>query len=108
MELEISEKELVGDIEFKCKFLKREENKNDCVVCLMDNTEWLRYGLSCGHQMHRRCGRRYWYTTEGKILCPLCRDSIKYDKYYCRTCDTWERTRWDSQCKKYPNVYDSD
>lgn len=34
--------------------------------------------------------------------------SIKYDKYYCKKCNSWDKSDWYSGCTKYPHMYDYD
>lgn len=54
---------------------------------------WHRYELSCGHQCHERCYRR-WCLVEGVVGCPICGVLTKrVENQYCRYCDQWGHAR---------------
>ena len=54
---------------------------------------WHRYQLSCGHECHERCYRRWCFQTEG-VGCPTC-GLLKKQKEnaYCRYCSLWGHFR---------------
>lgn len=67
-----------------CKTLKTSDQP--CCVCLEIQPDWHKYELSCKHQMHTRCCRK-WFQTKKDYNCPLCGPLDKID--YCELCDGW-------------------
>jgi hypothetical protein len=51
-------------------------NKKVCYVCMMENEQYDRYKLSCKHEFHTRCLRKYCGSIED-VQCPICKDTIE-------------------------------
>ena len=89
---------------FLCKPIR--SNLKICLVCLeneiiIENGElviWDRYEFKCGHQVHTRCGRR-WFFIKKCVNCPLCGiidDTSKNN--YCSYCKIFGH--YDYNCSK--------